>query len=161
MNTALILLGGNIGDRLQNLQQAAENIEKFIGKIVARSSVYETAAWGNLDQAFFLNQVLEIETQISASSLLRKLLAIEANMGRIRTKKNEPRIIDLDILFYNSFVINLPHLQVPHPQLQNRRFVLEPLNEIASDFIHPTLHQTVHQLLMVCLDPLDVKKFSM
>lgn len=161
MNTAFILTGGNIGDRVQNLQAAAESIEKFCGKIVSKSSVFETAAWGNQDQAAFLNQVLEIETHISASSLLRKLLAIEANMGRLRTAKNEPRIIDLDILFYNNFIIKLPHLQVPHPQIQERRFVLEPLNEIASDFIHPILHQSVHQLLMTCLDPLDVKKFSM
>lgn len=161
MNTAFILTGGNIGDRLQNLKEAEENIEKSVGKIVSRSSVYETDAWGNKEQATFLNQVLEVETQISASSLLRKLLTIETNMGRVRTQKNEPRIIDLDILFYNSFIINLPHLQVPHPHLQERRFVLEPLNEIASDLIHPVLHQTVHQLLMTCLDTLDVKKFSM
>jgi 2-amino-4-hydroxy-6-hydroxymethyldihydropteridine diphosphokinase len=103
---------------------------------------------------------LEIETHISASSLLRKLLAIEANMGRVRTEKNAPRIIDLDILFYNNFIIKLPHLQVPHPLIPDRRFVLEPLNEISPDLIHPVLHQTVHQLLMTCLDPLDVKKFS-
>ena len=160
MNTALILTGGNIGDRANNLQQAAESIEKFCGKIVAKSSIYETAAWGNQNQADFLNQVLEIETHISASSLLRKLLAIEQNMGRQRTEKNAPRIIDLDILFYNNFIIKLPHLQVPHPLIAERRFVLEPLNEIASDFIHPVTHQTVHQLLMTCLDPLDVKKFS-
>jgi 2-amino-4-hydroxy-6-hydroxymethyldihydropteridine diphosphokinase len=160
MNIAFILTGGNIGDRLQTLQQAAESIEKFCGHIVARSSVYETAAWGNENQPDFLNQVLQIETQISASSLLRKLLAIETNMGRQRTDKYAPRTIDLDILFYNSFVIKLPHLQVPHPQMAERRFVLEPLNEIAPDFIHPVLNQTVHQLLMTCLDPLDVKKFS-
>ncbi len=160
MNTAFILTGGNIGDRLQNLQQAAENIEKFCGKIVTRSSVYETAAWGNQNQADFLNQVLEIETNISASSLLRKLLTIETNMGRQRTEKNAPRIIDLDIIFYNNFIIKLPHLIVPHPQITERRFALEPLNEIAPDFAHPVLHQTVHQLLMTCLDPLDVKKFS-
>lgn len=160
MNTSFILTGGNIGDRLQSLHQAAENIEKFCGKIIARSSVYETAAWGNHDQADFLNQVIEIETHISASSLLRKLLAIETNMGRQRTEKNAPRIIDLDILFYNNFIINLPHLQVPHPKIPERRFVLEPLNEIAPDFMHPVLNQTVHQLLTACLDTLDVKKFS-
>lgn len=150
-----------MGDRLQNLEAATKAIERAAGAIVSKSSMYETAAWGKEDEADFLNQVLKIETHLTASSLLRKLLGIEQLLGRVRTGKYDPRNIDIDILLYNHHIINLPHLIVPHPRMTQRRFVLEPLDEIAPDFTHPILQESIHQLLLVCTDPLDVKKFSL
>src|SRR5688500_5363303 len=137
MNNAYLLTGGNIGNRLANLKQAALTIEKRCGKITVTSSIYETAAWGKEDQQDFLNQVLLLETDFDAQQLIGIILQIEREMGRSRKEKNEPRVIDIDILFYNDAIINDLNLIVPHPQLQNRRFVLEPLNEIASEFVHP------------------------
>jgi 2-amino-4-hydroxy-6-hydroxymethyldihydropteridine diphosphokinase len=158
MNNAYLLTGGNMGNRLANLKQAALTIEKRCGKITMTSSIYETAAWGKEDQQDFLNQVLLLETDFAAQQLIGIILQIEREMGRSRKEKNEPRVIDIDILFYNDAIINDSNLIVPHPQLQNRRFVLEPLNEIASEFVHPIFGKTVHQLLLDCPDPLSVKK---
>ena len=158
MNQAYLLIGGNQGNRHRFLQQSIEEIRLHCGKIVSLSSVYETAAWGKEDQPPFLNQALELETVLEPLELLVCLLEIEKTMGRERTVKFGPRIIDIDILFFNDWILDMDRLTIPHPQLANRRFALEPLNEIAPRWMHPVLHQTVHRLLMDCKDSLDVKK---
>lgn len=160
MNTAYLLTGGNLGNRKQNLGQAARLINIACGKIVALSSIYETAAWGKTEQPSFLNQALKIETVLSARQLLRKILSTEKQMGRVRKEKYGPRIIDIDILLYNDEVHQYPLLQLPHPEMQNRRFALLPLSEIAGTVVHPVLHKTISTLLNECTDPLEVKKYS-
>lgn len=159
MNEAYLLTGGNIGNRAEFLQQAKNQIENC-GQIIRTSSVYETAAWGKEDQQSFLNQVLKIATNLDAPELLDCLLGIESELGRTRTAKFGPRTIDIDILLFNNEVIDLPGLRIPHPQMQNRRFVLVPLNEIAAGIIHPVLRKTIAQILADCPDPLSVNKFS-
>jgi 2-amino-4-hydroxy-6-hydroxymethyldihydropteridine diphosphokinase len=160
MNNVYLLTGGNIGDRLQNLEEACELIEEKAGKVVTRSSIYETAAWGKTDQASFLNQVLCITTPLAAEELLQELLAIELKLGRRRTEKMGPRTIDIDILFYGNEVISNSELEVPHPRMASRRFVLTPLEEIAAHFVHPVLHKTIHELLQECPDELEVKRLQ-
>jgi 2-amino-4-hydroxy-6-hydroxymethyldihydropteridine diphosphokinase len=160
MNKAYLLTGGNLGNREENMATAKKYIAEQCGAVTAASSLYETAAWGNTDQPAFLNQALEIHTSLTATQLIRKLLKIEKQMGRIRKEKYGPRLIDIDILLFNDEVHNYPLLQLPHPQLHNRRFALLPLHEIAKDQIHPVLHASIHQLLQNCPDQLAVKKYS-
>lgn len=160
MNKAYLLTGGNEGDRYLNLRQAKTNIEHICGRLLRASSIYETAPWGNSNQRDYLNQVLLIETAMSAIQLLKSILSIEEMGGRIRTVKNAPRTIDIDILFYNDFVVNEPGLYIPHPRISERRFVLEPLNEISPGFVHPVLSKTIHELLQECKDELAVKKMT-
>jgi 2-amino-4-hydroxy-6-hydroxymethyldihydropteridine diphosphokinase len=159
MNKAYLLTGGNTGDRTHNLAQAQQWIEKWAGKVLRSSALYQTAAWGNTEQSPFLNQVLVIATPLDAPALMQVLLQIEQTMGRARTVKNAPRNIDIDILFFNKEIHQRPELVIPHPQIQNRRFVLTPLNELSPGLVHPVLKKTVHQLLLQCSDGLDVKKF--
>lgn len=158
MNKVYLLLGSNQQQPLQQLQLAKKNISKKLGIISRQSAVYKTAAWGNTKQPDFLNQVLVATTKFSASETIDILLEIEKTMGRIRTKKNAPRIIDIDILFFNKEIINSKKLQVPHPRLQLRNFVLIPLNELSPNFKHPVLHKTINQLLKICPDDLTVNK---
>jgi 2-amino-4-hydroxy-6-hydroxymethyldihydropteridine diphosphokinase len=126
------------------------------GKLLKASSLYQTAAWGNTAQPAYLNQVLMIKTSLTATQLLHIILGIEKDMGRIREEKYAPRIIDIDILFFNREVIDLPGLQVPHPHIASRRFVLQPLCEIVPKKIHPVLHLSAEALLAACTDPLPV-----
>ncbi len=161
MNTAYILTGGNLDHPLRQLTNAAAAIAIECGSIVSSSNIYQTAAWGNKAQPDFLNQVLCINTDLNPFKLLRKLLAIEKKMGRTRNNQYDPRIIDLDILFYNDLIIDSPSLQLPHPRLHLRRFVLVPLAGIAPLIQHPVLHKPILQLLQECSDPLNVKKFSL
>jgi 2-amino-4-hydroxy-6-hydroxymethyldihydropteridine diphosphokinase len=160
MNKIFLLTGGNIGDRKKNVEIAAAFIQKEIGSIVQSSKIYETEAWGIKDQASFYNQVLLIESKFSAKEILQKILKIEEGMGRVRTIKNAARIIDIDILFFNHEVINEPNLNVPHPEIVNRRFVLTPLNELAPNLVHPVLNKSIHYLLANCKDELKVTATS-
>ena len=160
MNSVFLLTGGNIGNRIKNLESAATKIEKEVGKILQSSSVYETAAWGVTDQQAFLNQVLEVETTLTPQDLLSVILSIEKQLGRERLQRFGPRTIDIDILFYNDEIISTETLSVPHPEMQNRRFVLVPLNEIAETIIHPILNKPVNQLLQECKDELEVSIYS-
>jgi 2-amino-4-hydroxy-6-hydroxymethyldihydropteridine diphosphokinase len=159
MNKAYLLTGGNVGDRVSHLKEAAENMERYSGKIMQRSSLYETAPWGKIDQAPFLNQALLLSTSLDASALLKIILEVEEKSGRKRAEKYGPRIIDIDILFFNNEILNQPDLKIPHPQIQNRRFALQPLCEIAPGWVHPVFKKTILQLLKECPDKLDVKKF--
>lgn len=158
MNKLYLLIGGNEGNRFSNLKQAVTNIEIFCGELLLQSSLYETDAWGKTDQHSFLNQALLIQTKLGASEMMKTVLKIEEKMGRKRTEKYGSRIIDIDILFFNREIISLPQLTIPHPEIQNRRFVLVPMNEIASSFIHPGLNRSISQLLDICPDHLRVKK---
>jgi 2-amino-4-hydroxy-6-hydroxymethyldihydropteridine diphosphokinase len=160
MNKAYLLIGGNMGDRKGHLAAACREIERTCGFIRQISSLYETAAWGLKDQDAFLNQALEIETELAADMLLKDLLRIEETIGRKREVKYGPRIIDIDFLFFNDAVIHTKGLTIPHPQLQNRRFALVPLAEIAAAFMHPVFNKSIAQLLDECPDKLDVHKIS-
>jgi 2-amino-4-hydroxy-6-hydroxymethyldihydropteridine diphosphokinase len=158
MNTSFLLIGGNVGDREKNLLLAAELIQKHAGKVDAQSSVYETAAWGKTDQPDFLNQVLKITTDLSPDDLMKEIFKIEKLMGRERSEKYAPRLVDIDILFFNDEIIKTSLVTIPHPQMQNRRFVLVPLNELAPALIHPVFKKTISELLVECPDKLDVNK---
>lgn len=160
MNKAYLLIGGNVGDRKKQLEKAVIRIEKNCGTIALQSHFYETAAWGKTDQPAFYNQALAVNTPLPALELLDAVLHIENSMGRHRVEKFGPRIIDIDILLFNNELIHAPGLEVPHPQLVNRRFALEPLDEIAPRIIHPVLKKTIHRLLKECADPLEVRKLE-
>ena len=154
----IILLGSNLGNRLANLKQAIASIASF-STILQQSNIYQTAAWGNTDQADFLNQAIEIQTNQTAENLMHALLAIESQMGRVRLQKWEPRIIDLDIIFYESAIHTTDFIQIPHPEMQNRAFVLKPLLDLIPHFEHPILKQTIKQLWEKCPDQLEVSLF--
>ncbi|HEV3250718.1 MAG TPA: 2-amino-4-hydroxy-6-hydroxymethyldihydropteridine diphosphokinase [Puia sp.] len=160
MNKAYLLTGGNEGDRFHHMQQARANIEHICGQLLQVSSLYETAPWGKTDQADFLNQVMLIDTKFNPEELLRAILSIEEKGGRKRTVKNAPRTIDIDILFYNDLILEKPGLSIPHPRIADRRFVLEPLNEISPELVHPVIGKTIRQLLLECKDELRVKKIG-
>lgn len=160
MNTAYLLTGGNMGNRMAYLTEALILLKEQCGEVMQTSSVYETAAWGNTDQPAFLNQVLKLSTSLTARQLMRRILKVEKQMGRVRKEKYGPRVIDIDILFFNEEIHNYILLKLPHPEMQNRRFVLLPLAEIAPDIVHPVLKKTITQLLQICPDPLEVKKYS-
>ena len=161
MNTAFLLTGGNLGNRLQNLETAANLVEKNCGNIYQSSSVYETAAWGYADQPDFYNQALSIQTLLSPENLMIALLDIEKKMGRKRSFKNEPRIVDIDILLMGELVYESSIVIIPHPRLAERRFVLTPLAEIAGNIKHPVFNKTINELLIECKDELPVHKISM
>jgi 2-amino-4-hydroxy-6-hydroxymethyldihydropteridine diphosphokinase len=158
LNKAYLLIGGNVGNKLFFLEQAVKLLQKQCGDITARSYIYETAPWGNTQQASFLNQALELHTRYEAKDLMFWLLKIEEKMGRVRLEKYGPRIIDIDILLFNDEVYNTIELTIPHKELQNRRFVLQPLSEIAPLLLHPVLKKSVQQLLAECTDHSEVRK---
>lgn len=158
MIDVFLLLGSNLGNREEYLQKAIDLIETEIGVVTQISSVYETEAWGKTDEPNYLNQVVRVNTQLSARQVLEKVLEIETRMGRVREKKWGSRIIDVDILFYGRNIINEPGLIVPHPELHNRKFTLEPLNELVPDLQHPVLKKSIFQLKSELKDNLIVKK---
>jgi 2-amino-4-hydroxy-6-hydroxymethyldihydropteridine diphosphokinase len=160
MHTAFLLIGGNLGDRFKNLQTAAQLVEEHCGDIISLSSVYETEAWGFTDQPPFLNQVLVLETEMEPEALMRELLSIEKELGRIREHKMGPRHIDIDILLLDDMTWVSASLTIPHPSLHLRRFAVIPLNEVAPAQKHPLFHKTIAELLTDCPDTLAVKKIS-
>ncbi len=153
-----LLLGSNLGNRLAHLANALQQLAAEAGCINQLSAIYETAAWGKTDQPAFLNQVIRISSSLTPENLLDTILAIEQTLGRTRQKKWAARTIDIDILFYHDQIIEQPNLTIPHPELPNRRFALEPLAEIAPHFVHPALQKTIEELLSECPDKLAVKK---
>jgi 2-amino-4-hydroxy-6-hydroxymethyldihydropteridine diphosphokinase len=158
MNNVFLQLGSNMGNSKIQIMKAQQLIIEHLGKIIDSSSLYKTAAWGLEKQPDFINQVIEIKTSRIATALIRKVLEIEDIMGRVRNELYGPRIIDIDVLFFNSEILNLRHLTVPHPLLEQRRFVLTPMAEINPKFVHPVLQKTIKQLLKECDDPLNVQK---
>lgn len=157
MKTAFLALGSNIGDREANLREALERLDAGDIRVTRRSSLYETAPRELLDQPWFLNAVVEIETSLFPMQLLARMRAVEREMGRRRVMPKGPRNIDIDILFYARAVIATAELEVPHPRLAQRRFVLEPLAEIAPDFRHPVTGKTASEML-AALEPQGVRR---
>lgn len=151
---AFIGVGSNLGDRKANVAEALEQVAKLPGsRILRTSSLYESEPHGNA-KTWFVNAVLEVETELPALELLKRLKAIEAQMGRkrVKGKKWGSRIIDLDILFFNTEVITTKTLKVPHAEIARRRFVLLPLAEVAPQLVHPELGQTVSRMLATTED---------
>ena len=160
MNRAFLLTGSNLGNRGDNLAAARDFINRQCGSIITASSLYETAAWGKTDQPAFLNQAVEVYTSLNARQLIRKILKVEKEMGRVREEKYGPRLIDIDILLFNQEKHNYHFLKLPHPEIQNRRFALLPLAEIAPDIMHPVLNKTITELLNECKDELEVSRID-
>ncbi len=157
MHKVYLLLGSNLGDRRSHLRNALRLLADH-GAISRTSSVYRSAAWGNTSQPDFLNVTAEFMSALPPGELLDVILSIETSIGRERTEKWGPRLIDIDILFFDTLVIKTPALEIPHPQIQNRRFTLEPLAEISPELEHPVLQKTITQLLKSCDDSLAVEK---
>lgn len=160
-NTTIYLhTGSNIGNRIANLQIANAYLKQHIGTIKKASQYYHTAAWGVTDQPSFINQALELSTNLSPFEILENIQQIEASMGRIRHEKWGERLIDIDLLFYEKVIIQEENLQVPHPFLQERKFVLVPLQEIAADWIHPIFNRSIQDLFEKTTDDLSVVPFA-
>jgi 2-amino-4-hydroxy-6-hydroxymethyldihydropteridine diphosphokinase len=154
MKRAIYLcIGGNLGEREANLEEALEFIDFNFGDVVAVSSIYESEPWGMTDVPNFLNQVVHIESELTDKELLVEIADLEEFFGRERSSQGYvSREMDIDVLFIDEEVISTEALQVPHPRISERRFVLEPLAEIAPEFIHPELKQSVEVLLKACSD---------
>ncbi len=147
LQTVYLLLGSNLGNREQILAKAIKIIDEKIGAIISQSKNYETKAWGKTDQPDFLNTAIVITTNLMPIQVLEQTQAIEEKLGRVRIEKWGARLIDIDIIFYGQEIIDIPHhLHIPHPLVQERVFALEPLAEIAPDFIHPILEKTIATL---------------
>ena len=148
--TAVLLLGCNSGDCVQNILNALILLEKRVGKIIKSSSLFETSPWGFADQPEFLNQAVIIETLLQPLKLLEVLKNLEIEMGRITTEKWKQRCIDIDILFYDASVFESEELIIPHPHLHNRKFALIPLLEIMPEFTHPVIKKKIKELTDNC-----------
>jgi len=158
MKSVYLGIGSNLGDRKVNLRNAVEKAEELTGKIVKVSSVYETEPWGFSSDDQFLNMVVKIKTSLKPSELLERLLMVESLMGRLREgKKYSSRIIDIDILFYGKQVVRTEVLEIPHPELYKRKFVLVPLAEIAPDLVHPVFKKSISELLQECSDESKIR----
>jgi 2-amino-4-hydroxy-6-hydroxymethyldihydropteridine diphosphokinase len=158
--TVYLSLGSNLGDRLANLRAAVAALAPAAVHVKQVSSIYETEPVDYLHQPWFLNCVVEAETNLNPFDLLHALRAIEVQMGRQKEIPKGPRLIDLDILLYNSEIIATPELQIPHPRMVLRRFVLAPLAEIAPNLIHPSWHATAAELLAHLQDPSQVRRIN-
>ncbi|WP_107822504.1 2-amino-4-hydroxy-6-hydroxymethyldihydropteridine diphosphokinase [Mangrovibacterium marinum] len=159
MAKLFLLLGGNLGDKEQIFSKARHRLQEELGAIIEVSSIYETEPWGFDCEDLFWNQVLVIETKLLPVEVLKFTKAIELELGRIRkAARYSSRLIDIDLLFYDDLVFHEPDLELPHPRMIDRRFVLEPLAEVAADFVHPVFKQSIIGLLEDCSDSLAVKR---
>jgi len=161
MTKLYILLGGNLGDKKRIFSDVSTLLNERLGKISSQSAIYETEPWGFESPDLFWNQALELSTNLSPEEVLAQTQQIETELGRIR-KENQysSRLIDIDILFYGDQIINQENLTVPHPRIQERKFALIPLCEIAPELIHPVLRKSIRQLLVESTDPLKVEKVT-
>lgn len=160
MQDIYLLLGTNLGNRTRNLQIAKEKLITHQLTIKKESKIYETEAWGFEDQPIFLNQALIIESKKSPQRILQIAKIIEAEMGRVTSQKWAQRLIDIDVLYYGDLILEEAGLILPHPEIQNRKFTLEPLVEIAPESVHPVLQKTHLKLLNLCKDPLKASPIS-
>ena len=149
-----------MGDRISYINNSMQQIEDKLGEISNSSKIYESSPWGNINQGNFLNSVIKVESDLDAFKTLKILQEIEENLGRKRIQKWGERCIDLDILFFNNHIIDSKNLTVPHPYIQDRNFVLIPLNEIASSFYHPTQKKDIFALLNECTDKEEVSIYE-
>jgi len=156
----MIGLGSNLGHSLMNLETAIERLQKIGARVLRMSSIYRTEPVGIAKQAWFLNQVIEIETNCTPWELLRAVKSIEKKMGRKAGRRNGPRPIDIDILLAEETVLQTPELEIPHPRLGERRFVLVPLTEIAPRLVHPVLKKSMRAILRACPDRSEVARIS-
>jgi len=147
-HTIYLALGSNLDNRLANLKNAISNLTPQL-VLKKKSPVYETPPWGHTDQPNFLNQVVQAETYLEPENLLKHLKRLETALGRVPSFENGPRLIDIDILFYDDMAFNTPTLVIPHPRLQERGFVLVPLNDIAPDLMHPELRKSVKEMMLM------------
>lgn len=152
MNNVYLLLGGNLGNREANLQKAVSLIDDIIGKVILKSAVYKSPAWGNPNQPDFLNMALVCQSQLSPIQVLSKIFEIETLFKRVKTEKWGARTMDIDIIFYNNLVLNTNNLIIPHPLMQVRKFVLVPLLQIIPAYIHPVLKKSIANLHQQCVD---------
>lgn len=148
-HTVYLALGSNVGNRAANLKAAIAALPPQM-EVKAKSRIYETPPWGYLNQEKFLNQVLKVETYLSPEPLMKHLKRLEVALGREPTFQYGPRLIDIDILFFDDLVFESPIVTIPHPHVHERAFVLLPLMDIAPDFVHPVRKQTMRQLLTYC-----------
>lgn len=153
-----IALGSNVGSRLANLKNAISNLAPQM-TVKKKSPVYETPPWGYANQPAFLNQVVMAETYLEADALLGHLKRLETALGREPSFQNGPRLIDMDILFYDDLILDSDPLSIPHPRLHQRAFVLVPLNDIAPDLVHPVLGKPVSELLLD-VDRLEIVEYK-
>lgn len=160
MEKIFLGLGGNVGNVSETFDVATKEIINSIGTLISKSSRYKTEPWGNKNQDFFLNQVICVETNLSAEEVLKRILYIEKKLGRHRENDNQfaPRTIDIDILFYGEKIINTDSLNIPHPRLHLRNFVLTPLIEIAPGFVHPLFNKQIKDMVIDNPDDSLVKK---
>ena len=161
MNRLFLLLGGNLGNKSLIFKEAQNKLQEKLGKITKKSSIYETEPWGFKTKDNFWNQALIIETPLSHKEILKITKDTEIELGRIRGEKRyTSRTIDIDLLFLGNLIINEPNLEIPHPRMINRRFVLIPMSEIAPEWVHPVFKKTITKLLEECTDSLEVKKLK-
>jgi len=151
-----LLLGSNLGERMQMLSDAEELIEQKIGEVQLRSSVYETSPWGNVDQSSFLNMALLVSSSLQPDEVVSLTQNIELDLGKNTIEKWGPRTIDIDIIYIDDQIINSGSLVVPHPRMYDRNFTLIPLMEIAGDFIDPIKSMSVEDLYDICEDETEV-----
>ncbi len=160
MNRVFLSLGSNRGNRQEYLQTAVSALEKKAGKVLKASHIYETEPWKMNDGTNFLNQVILLETSLDTQQIMDLIIETETSLGRIRsTSGYEPRTMDIDILFFNEKAITSPSVTVPHPLISERRFILEPLCELAPNYIHPLLKKSLKQLLADCPDKHTIARF--
>lgn len=160
VNKIFLHLGTNEEDRLKNLKDGIKEIDLKIGKVIRESNIYETEPWGLSDQNMFLNAVIELKSELTPEKLLVAIKQIESDLGRKITKKWGPRKIDIDILCYNDLTINTKELVIPHPQIQNRNFVLIPLMELEPDLILPGYENSIEELYEMSRDTCEVYIFE-
>ena len=158
MSKVILLLGSNLGNRLEILENSIEAIGERVGFVEKSSSLYQTDPWGFKSEHLFLNQVISVETTLSPMDVLKRLQEIEDKFGRVReSDQYESRTIDIDILFYDNLRVDMDQLQIPHPRLHKRRFTLIPLLEVVGDFFHPVLNERLDVIAENCSDKSKVE----
>lgn len=160
MSKVYFSIGSNKGNRSGLINEAIDNIDIIIGKVMLKSSIYETKSWGFNSNNFY-NICILVESELTPDLILNKILTIEKDMGRFKkTDQYSDRYIDIDILFFDNMIINSKSLEIPHPRIQLRKFVLTPMLELTPDLIHPILKKSIRQLEIECVDKDQPKKVS-